>query len=637
MKSLLTTCLFLLIYSIGNGSDYAVAHIPDNLKKNMDAVIRKQQTQLKVKGPQKATLHVTKVVTILKERANSHALLSVSYDELLEKPTIIRAVVYDAQGKAIGKISKKAFQDFNRDDESSMVTSYRLMGADARQKEFPYTVEFVYEKQLNGLFYYPSWQPIFSAKTSIEQGTLSIHTPQDFAIRHRGLNMDQTEPEKQVIDNETVYTWKLHNKEGIDREKYGPTLLELLPKVSIVPLSFEAKGHEGSLTSWKEFGAFFYALNHERDELPTALKEKVTQIIKDKHTTFERVDAIYKFVQANTRYISIQLGMGGYQTFDAKYVYKNGYGDCKALTNYTRGLLKEAGIPSFDALVKAGYSSKDIEVGFPSAQFNHVILCVPTQEDTIWLECTSSHSPTGHLGSFTSDRHVLLITPQGGVITSTPKNSPKENTVSRTTTIFLNEKGQANIRINASFTGDAQLDIQEVVKDKNNDQQEKWIKYSFIDNRNTTLKEFSFYKAEQSTDYQLQCELYQGNVASVSGNRIFLTPFFLHQGFAIPDHEPDRAHPIILTGSSYEEDAISFFIPEGYELESIPESAQQVKTDFANLSYELQWDSSQRALKADLALEYIPQTLAPDYYEVFRTFFKQLSTIYKTQVVFVKK
>ena len=76
-------------------------------------------------------------------------------------------------------------------------------------------------------------------------------------------------------------------------------------------------------------------------------------------------------------------------------------------------ILKEAGIVSYYAVVRAGKNANYITEDFPSQQFNHVILCVPVEKRFCLVECTSQTMPAGYLGDFTSDRYALLVDETG--------------------------------------------------------------------------------------------------------------------------------------------------------------------------------------------------------------------------------
>ena len=60
-----------------------------------------------------------------------------------------------------------------------------------------------------------------------------------------------------------------------------------------------------------------------------------------------------------------------------------------------KAMLKEAGITAYAALAFGGERQNGVMLpDFPYAgSFNHEILCVPTANDTIWLECTSKNDP----------------------------------------------------------------------------------------------------------------------------------------------------------------------------------------------------------------------------------------------------
>ncbi len=99
-------------------------------------------------------------------------------------------------------------------------------------------------------------------------------------------------------------------------------------------------------------------MNNGRDVLPDATKRKIRDITKDLKTIEEKARALYAYLQGKTRYVNIQLGIGGLQPFDATTVDQTGYGDCKALSNYMVAMLKEAGVKGYYSTIMAGDNAR---------------------------------------------------------------------------------------------------------------------------------------------------------------------------------------------------------------------------------------------------------------------------------------
>ncbi len=162
---------------------------------------------------------------------------------------------------------------------------------------------------------------------------------------------------------------------------------------------------------------------------------------------------LYNYLQNKVRYVSITEGLGGWQPIDAETVDRVSYGDCKALANYMKALLDIAGITSYYTIIRAGENAPGLRDGFPSNQFNHAIVCVPVNNDTIWLECTDQQIPFGFLGSFTDDRKALIISESGGKIVNTTAYSAGDNKQIRNITVKMNDDGSAAMSVNTSYTG----------------------------------------------------------------------------------------------------------------------------------------------------------------------------------------
>jgi len=177
----------------------------------------------------------------------------------------------------------------------------------------------------------------------------------------------------------------------------------------------------------------------------------------------QKISVLYDYMQKNTHYISIQLGIGGWQPFDATYVATKRYGDCKALSNYMVALLKEAGIKGKTVDIRAGANAASINKDFPSFQFNHVIACVPLDKDTVWLECTSETLPAGYLSSFTANRYAVLVDENGGKLIHTPKYNYHDNQEIRKIDATINEEGNLSASVNTQYKAEQQDNLEQLI------------------------------------------------------------------------------------------------------------------------------------------------------------------------------
>ncbi|HEY9257098.1 hypothetical protein, partial [Chitinophaga sp.] len=300
------------------------------------------------------------------------------------------------------------------------------------------------------------------------------------------------------------------------------------------------------------------------------IKAKVHELTNGLSSRAEKIKVLYKFMQQNTRYISIQLGIGGWQTFDATSVGSKGYGDCKALSNYMMALLKEAGIKSNCVLVKAGEGEHTIREDFPSSQFNHVILCVPDIKDTTWLECTDNTLSAGYLGSFTDNRPVLLVDEKESKLIHTPVYGMDCNEQLRTVTATVDSSG--NIDISAvTIQSGLQQDrlhrtIHELSEEKQLEVLRKELDLSSYDITGYRCKELG--TVIPAIEEKLQIKGH--NYATVTGKRMFLVPDILERGGMKLDAEEARKSEIKFDLAFRDVDSVNITLPSGYQLESLP-------------------------------------------------------------------
>lgn len=562
--------IFLLLGCFVHAADgeYAFNKINPALLKNASVVKRFEIVRFEIKDAGSAVYYYKYALTILNEGGDKFAGITEGYDKFHSIKSI-EGHLYDADGKKIKSVKKSEVSDYSAVGES-FADDNRIKTHHFYHKIYPYTVEYEVEMKHDELMFIPSWMPQQDDAYSVEQSSYEVTMPADYTIRHKEYNYVGN-PIITNDKNKKTFTWAIKNLLALNDEFAAPEWQKITTTVMVGPTEFSIDNYKGKMNTWKDFGKFVYALKQNRDVLPDNIKQAVHQIADGNSDEKKKVASLYEYLQKNTRYISIQLGIGGWQPLDANFVSKKGYGDCKALTNYMFALLKEVGINSYYTIVKAGQYKRHLVEDFPSQQFNHVVLAVPMEKDTMWLECTSQDLAAGYMSNFTSNRQALMIKEDGGYLVHTPAYNLNDNQQNSIIKAQLNEEGQLTAKINTRYSGMQQDDLYEMLhalsKQKQLEQLKKSINLGTFD-----IKNFSYKQNKASIpSIDEEVDLVVENYAQVSGKRIFITPnIFNRSSTKLKDDE--RTHDIELMFEYKDEDSVEIQIPKGFAPEAMPQN-----------------------------------------------------------------
>lgn len=404
------------------------------------------------------------------------------------------ARVKDSNGNFIRKIKKKnittrnvlSYDTFYQDD---LITEFDLY-----YNLYPYQIEYSYRTVENEFLYIAFWTPIIYTSVKTLKSSLKLEVPIDYPV--------QISQSENIQFNEYNYegirklNWQIGINEVQKKEVLSPPLSELIQTILIVPTNFNY-GVKGSFSSWSSFGSWQANLNNGTDLLPNSERLIVNQLIQGITDKKEIIKKIYYYLQDHTDYINISIDEGGLKSYPASYVCKNKFGDCKALTTYMKAMLKSVGIESYYTLINSGANEAKIKEDFPSQQFNHVILTIPIEKDTLWLENTSKSIPFNYLGTFSQDRLALVIKNEKSELIQIPKlqiNEVKEEK-KYTFTYDKNNNWKSNIQL--ELRGETFEEIRTYISNKNEEALGEYIsniiglnsfelvEWSFIDNDRT--------------------------------------------------------------------------------------------------------------------------------------------------------
>ncbi|HYG01214.1 MAG TPA: DUF3857 domain-containing protein [Chryseosolibacter sp.] len=631
---ILTCQLLIAFYTLAGEPKFPVSAIPEDLKSNADVVIREKIRVVTILSDRKMKVHSRIVLTILNSRGASEARFAIWYDKF-KKVSNIKGAAFSSSGEQVRKFKSSEVIDKSYSG-GSLFTDNRIKVIDLRETKtsYPYTVEFEYDEDFNYLYSMSSFAPIEGEKTSCEFARYEIIFPDENAPRYKTVNVNVPPVESPAEGGMTSLKWEFSGLKPVKEEQFAPEDF-FYPIILAAPASFEYAGYRGNMSTWRDYGSWGLSLNEGRDNLPAETIEKIKTLTRNLPSVEEKAKVLYEFMQNKTRYVYIEKGIGGLQPFDAKVVDENGYGDCKALSNYMVTLLKYAGIRGFYTDVQAGDYDTELYEDFPSHQSNHVIVAVPNGQDTLWLECTSQTTPFAYQGGFTADRKALMLTETGGVLVNTTRYSERTNKQQRIADVKLDANGNAFASVETTYSGlqyeNGGLDF--VVNQKFDDQK-KWLEKN-IKIPTFDIKSFSFLSDNaRFPKATVSIDLVLNRLATVNGKRIFLLANLMNRMSFIPEKIEKRQSPVVIKQAFTNIDTVRYELPDEIYTESLPETISH-KSIFGE--YEAQFIIDQNSLIYVRKFFIRKGTFPAESYNEMIEFYRAVTRADNTKVVFLNK
>ena len=626
--TLLLVALFALpVYAQQN---YSIATIHDGLTENANAVIRLDQTDIIIASRKSMVIKKTRVVSVLNENGVGY----MDASEYFDKSTSVRAIeatIYDQAGTLTKKIKRKDFKEQSVSQGSS-ITDGKMLYLDYTPVQYPYTIIFTSETETSNTAFIPKWTPVEGTFASSEKSLLNITYPADLGFKFKDYNFGEIALNKTQTGNTlSLVAEDIHAQRS---EDYSPSFNKLRPHVLFGLEKFHYEGVDGEAASWSAFGSWVYNnLLTGTDELPIETQNKIKALVSTETDPLKKAKIVYEYVQGKTRYISIQLGIGGWKPMLAKDVDRLGYGDCKALSNYTRALLKVVGVDSYYAIIYGDRKRQDIREDFVSMQGNHAVLAIPNNGQLVWLECTSQTAPFGFQGDFTDNRMALLVKPDKGEIVRTHVYNTKGNSQVSKGNYTINEAGAITGGLQIISKG-IQYDHAYYLAHETPDELDKVYKSRFSNINNIKLKKTGLQNNSDTQVFTEDIALEAEGYCNKSGGRVMFAVNAFNQSSLIPQRYRNRKMPFEIATGYYDEDEITINLPVGFTMEAKPENIT-ITDKFGE--YKVQYEVvSPTKMIYKRSLQVNDGLYASSEYENYRQFREKIARNDNAKVVLVK-
>jgi transglutaminase-like putative cysteine protease len=234
--------------------------------------------------------------------------------------------------------------------------------------------------------------------STIRRSRLILDLPDGVPARIREIDLD-FEPVVDRVDGRIVRTWSRAD----------------LPMIELEPFLTDSTGYlqrivYSGTVDWATIGRWFTSLAEGRTEPSPAVRQRVDALTVGMNTPMEALRAVHRWVAQDVRYVSLALGLGGYQPRQPDEVLATLAGDCKDKTMLFIAMARALGFEAYPVITASSWT----DPALPSiSQFDHMIARVELPDGPLYVDATASLVPFGEFPASLHGKFGLLVPSNG--------------------------------------------------------------------------------------------------------------------------------------------------------------------------------------------------------------------------------
>ncbi|MGB3591812.1 MAG: DUF3858 domain-containing protein [Nonlabens sp.] len=342
----------------------------------------------------------------------------------------------------------------------------------------------------------------------------------------------------------------------------------------------------------------------------------------------ERLDSILGFVQSKIKWNGY---MGKYSRKGTKEAYQSGSGDVAEVNLFLAAVLRREGFHADPVII----SSKENGIPSPYSEwgFNYVIVQVEEGNNSYLMDATCEHCPKDILPyrarNFTGN---VIMEGDSIQIISIPNKKSKQQLMVNASLNIANETASCTVArrdlVYKALTSRNSLDVKT---------QEKQKEYLEDGNDNVKVIDYSIENLKNpSQPLKLNYKVDYADAFQEIGDKLYISPLLFESSQENPFKLEKRNFAVELPYPMKNTSIVNITIPDGYEVETIPDSQKFVYNDGIG-SYTYTIAQSQGMITTSATFELNDYIISTQDYPMFREFFMSIINKDSEKVVLKRK